>query len=547
MTSTGQRPPRYQSQPPPRPPMPPRPPQKKPQKPEGLSTAQVALAGAWGLIGRVLTLFANLLSQPFTIRMLGPANFGLWTILQTCISWASAADVGMGPASTKIGAERYTHRDSAGESAVVWTAITVMGITTSVVALAVSIPAVSILHLLGVHGKMVTIGIVALRISCGIFILQALAGVVNTPQQVRLKWFGQSIIATIANVGASVGIPVAILLFGGGVLTASLVSLASSALLALGTLWLSFRVQPRLRSITFSRSIARQMLSYGGVLTVSSVLAMPLTGAERFFLASNHSPTVLGYWSVAVTLATVLTVVPEQFLQPLIPALTRLNTSGDFRQLQALYRKSLVGMFLLITPPAILLAVISGPFLSLWAGSAYGHNSTVPFLIAVPGVWATCLGHVPLSYLLATGRTKVIAKIQLWEIAPYLVGSWLLTAKFGAIGAAAIWSGRFAIEAIVFFVVARRAAPLAVSPLPTRAFNSVIAQLVLCAGAGFAIVTSHGLIVRIAWAAGLGIIYLFLLWRVVLAPSEREGLLHMFDETRRKGSRPRHSRRVNWD
>jgi O-antigen/teichoic acid export membrane protein len=512
-----------------------------------LSTAQVAVAGAWGFIGRALTLLANLLAQPFTIRMLGPSNFGLWTILQTCVTWASTADVGMGPASTKIGSERYAHKDGTGESAVVWTAIAVMAVTTSIVALAVSIPAESILQLLGVHGQMVTVGVIALRISCGIFILQALAGVVNTPLQVRLKWFGQSIIATIAAVIASVGVPVAILLFGGGVMTASLVSVASSALLAFGTLWLSIRVQPRLRDITFNRSIARQMLSFGGMLTVSGILAMPLTGAERFFLASNHSPTVLGYWSVAVTLATTLTVVPEQFLAPLVPALTRLNAVGNFRQLQALYRKSLVGMFLVLTPPAILLAVIAEPFLTLWAGPQYGQNATLPFLIAVPGVWATCLARVPLSYLLASGRTKVIAKIQLYEIVPYILGSWLLTAKFGAIGAAMIWSGRFVIETIVFFIVARMAAPLSVSPLPTRGFNSVMAQLILCAGAGVAIVMSDGLLMRIGWVVGLGVIYLFILWRAVLVPGEREGLFYMFDEALRRGSRPRHSRRVNWD
>ncbi|HEX4091651.1 MAG TPA: flippase [Trebonia sp.] len=512
-----------------------------------MSTSQVAVAGAWGFIGRALALLANLLATPFTIRMLGPGNYGLWTILQTCMSWASTADVGMGPASTKVGAERYAHRDGVGESAVVWTAIGIMTLTTSIVSLGVSIPAVGILHLLGVHGNMVTVGVIALRISCAIFVLQALAGVVNTPLQVRLKWFGQSIIGTIAALVAAIGVPVGILLVGGGVITASLVSVGSSALLAVGVLWLSIRAQPRLRRITFDKSIALQMISYGGVLTVSALMTMPLTSAERFFLSNDHSPTVVGYWGVAVTLATTLYVVPEQFLAPLIPALTRLHALKRFGELHALYRKSLVGMFLILTPPAILLAVIAGPFLTLWAGPQYGRYATVPFLIAVPGVWATCLARVPLSYLLATGRTKVIAKIQLYELVPYIVGSWVLTAKFGVIGAALIWSGRFVAETIVFFIVARTAASLPTSPLPTRRFNSVISQLVLCAGAGIAIVVSHGILLRIGWVVALGIVYVIILWRLVLVPGERQGLLFLVDEALRRGARPRHTRRVKWD
>jgi O-antigen/teichoic acid export membrane protein len=542
MTSTGQRPTTVLAQ---RTPPMPRP--QKPKKPEGLSATRVAVAGMWGFAGRVLMLLGNLLATPFTIRMLGPGNYGLWTILQTCITWAVTADVGMGPASTKVGSERYAHKDGVGESAVVWTAVAIMTVTTSIVALAISIPAVSVLHLLGVHGRMVIVGVVALRISCGIFILQALANVVNTPLQVRLQWFGQSIIATTAALTASVGIPVAILLFGGGIITASLVSVASSAFLALGTLFLSIRTQPRLRYITFDKAIALQMLSYGGVLTISGILSLPLGAAERFFLSSNHSPTVVGYWSVAVTLATTLVVIPEQFLAPLLPALTRLHALGRFDELRALYRKSLVGMFLVLTPPAILLAVIAEPFLTLWAGPQYGHYSTVPFLIAVPGVWATCLARVPVSYLLASGRTTLFAKIQLYELVPYVVGSWVLTAKFGVLGAALIWSGRLVIETIIIFAVVRVTASLPTSPLPTRRFNSVMAQLILCAGAGIAIIISHGIVVRLCWVAGLGLIYLITLWRLVLAPGERQGLLFLADEALRRGSRPRHTRRVSWD
>lgn len=69
------------------------------------SAAQVAAAGVWGLGGRVVTLIVALVATPFVIRLLGPSRYGLWALLQTSLTWAALADVGMGTASTKFGAE----------------------------------------------------------------------------------------------------------------------------------------------------------------------------------------------------------------------------------------------------------------------------------------------------------------------------------------------------------------------------------------------------------------------------------------------------------
>ena len=99
------------------------------------------------------------------------------------------------------------------------------------------------------------------------------------------------------------------------------------------------------------------------------------------------------------------------------------------------------GLFLLVTPAAVLLAFVARPFLSLWAGPQYGAHSTAPFLVAVIGVWFDCLAFMPTSYLLSSGRTKMIAYIRAAQLVPYLVAAWILTDRFGVIGAAFAWSG----------------------------------------------------------------------------------------------------------
>ena len=56
-----------------------------------------------GLRGRAVLLLANLVATSFLIRLLGPASYGLWTLLLVATAWASTADLGMGTASTKFG------------------------------------------------------------------------------------------------------------------------------------------------------------------------------------------------------------------------------------------------------------------------------------------------------------------------------------------------------------------------------------------------------------------------------------------------------------
>lgn len=506
------------------------------------SAGRVAMAGAWGLAGRSLILVANLVTTPFTIRLLGPARYGLWSILQTAFYLASTSDVSMGPATTKLGAEEYAHHDGRGESAVVWSGLRIVAVTTTTIALPFIVFAPAFLRLIGVHGALLTSGVLAFRIGCGIFILQSVAGILNTSPQVRLKWRAYTLISTCSNLIASAGPPIALALLSGGLVTASCVLLGSTALLAIGNLLLAVHLQPQLRRPRFDKAITKRLLTYGGALTVSGVLLLPLQTADRFLLSSNHSTAVVAYWAVAANLATILAVLPEQLVAPLIPALARLQAAGSFTDVSRLFHRALAGMFLVATPTAVLLAVIAKPFLSIWAGPNYGIHSTIPLLIAIPGIWIDCFNWVAQSYLLSSGRPKVLAYIRTAELAPYLLAAWFLTDKFGAIGAALALSGRLVVESFVVFAAVRRAAPLPLLPLSERRLASIAGPLVLCgAGAAVALLT-HGFAARAGCAIGLGLAYAVVCWRLILTPNERQGVLVVADEALRRGPAPRHSR-----
>jgi O-antigen/teichoic acid export membrane protein len=273
----------------------------------------------------------------------------------------------------------------------------------------------------------------------------------------------------------------------------------------------------------------RPLLSYGGSLTLAGLAAIPLETAERFLLALNHSTVVVAHYAVAASLGTILAILPQQLAGPLMPALVRLEAGGRTDEHRSLYRKSLQALFLSLTPAVILLAFLAHPFLSVWAGAQYGRSSTGPFFVILGGLWFNAFSYVPFFYLVSSGRTKTIAYIRFAELGPFIAAAALLTARFGAMGAAVVWSARVVIDCIVTFAVVHHVAALPWSPLPARRTAAMVAAAALGAAAAGTAMVAHGLATRLGCAAVLGTIYALAVSRV-LVTEERRGLLALLGE-----------------
>lgn len=512
--------------------------------------AQVARAGTWGISGRIILLLANLGATPFTIRLLGPSAYGLWALIQSLLTWASLAEGGMATATTKYGAERYAAGDDAGEARIVWSGLCFALIALSSVALTLSLGAHFLLGLLHVHGNLVDAGALALRLACATFVLSSLVGTVNTAQQVRLRWKWFTLLSVCSNLIGAVGVPLAIYLLSGGVVTAAAVGLVAAFIYMVGMSWDALRLQPALRRPSIDRATLRKLISYGGLLTLAGLAAVVLTTAERFFLSANTSTTVVAYYAVAMTIASTVQVLPEQLVSPLMPALTRLEADRKQKEHRTLYGKSLAGLFLVLTPAAIVIVLLARPFLSLWAGPQYGAHSSILLVILIGGVWVNSLAQMPWTYMLSAGKVKTYAILQGVEVAPYLAAAWVFTAKWGAVGAAAAWSARCAVDSIALFIIVLRSAGLPVVPLSARRIRSLLAPALLAIACAGVAALNRGLPVRSAMAAVLVVAYGVVVWQFVLTPKERGGVANLLADMlgldlRSGQSRPAHARPSN--
>jgi O-antigen/teichoic acid export membrane protein len=492
----------------------------------------VAQSGLWSVAGQAAVLVAALIATPFTIRLLRPARYGLLSLLQSVQGWMGLADFGMTTASTRFAGERHAQDDGLGEASATWTSVAITTGATFVVAGAVALAAPFVLKsLLHVHGSLVAPGELAVRLAAAACVASVVAGTLNTQLIVRLRWRGLTLISAISSVGGIVLVPLALAAFGGGVVTSTAISLALGVVTVGVLLLTAIRLQPLMRRPRLSRSAARKLIRYGAALTVAGVAMIPLNTADRLLLAHYRTTTTIAYYVVAWRLATLLTVFPLAICQPLFPGFIRLQGSGQIDAMRALYRQALQGLFLLLTPSMLLLAFVAQPFLSLWAGKVYGVHSTHLFYIMVGGVWFDAAAWLP-AYFLSLDHTKQFATIRVIEIVPYVAALAVLTSRFGAVGAAAAWTGRLIIEAIVLFLLARRVGGVTISPLSANRVRSVVFPLTLGGALLLLSAVTASLPARAAYALVASVLYAALVWRLGLTQREREGL-HALSPLRR--------------
>jgi O-antigen/teichoic acid export membrane protein len=263
------------------------------------------------------------------------------------------------------------------------------------------------------------------------------------------------------------------------------------------------------------------MLSFGRSLTVAGIADIPLTTAERILLGHYRSTVQVAYYTVATRLASLASMVPAAASQPLFPALVRLQGRGEEAAARQLYSQILQGANLVLTPLLLLVALVAQPFLALWAGRAYGANSTTACFVLLVGVWFQALSWLPLTYLMAIDRGGAVARIRLLEIVPYIVGAALLTSRYGVLGAAIVWTVRALIDSVVFFVLAERFAGLPMSPLTERTGAAIALPALLAAAVIFVSEAAHGLPARAGLAVALLSVYALGAWTIVLVDSER--------------------------
>jgi O-antigen/teichoic acid export membrane protein len=478
----------------------------------------------FSLFTQAAPLVVALFAIPALLQHLGIERFGVLSLAWVVLGYATVLDLGVARAATSriaqgLGSGPRNLHDGVGPTAL--GVNLVLGLLAGLV-FAMAAPFL-IRDVLRVPADLADeTGRALLVIAAGIpviLVLSATRGVLEGAQRfdlVSIVAIPSTILSYLLPVfGAALGAPLWLL-----VLAIVLVRLAAAASYA--SLWRVAAPSLRVFAIPAPR-LALNFLRYGGWLTVSNLTSPVVLYGERAIVGSNLGITGLGLYVIPYEVAARYALVGGALYVAVFPAFSMLagRLASD---VEAVYRRGVSSILLLLGPLTVVLVVFSADFLRLWLGDEIAAKTAAALQLFVAGALVNSLAYIPLAYLQASGRPDLPAKLQAAEIIPTFLLTLALSSAYGLPGAALAWCCRMTTDTALLFLIAGRETPelglLRLGRIPFSIVGALVAILIA------------GYLARVGpWElrAGLTTIVVLTLiatmWRSSLTRKERASLL----------------------
>jgi O-antigen/teichoic acid export membrane protein len=407
---------------------------------------------AWNLGGLILPLGVAALTVPPLIDRLGHERFGLLALAWGLIGYAGALDLGLGRALTQIVSRLRGGNSLASIPDALFTASRI----TMLAGLAAGV-LIILFALLGGSDLIRTQSTSSVEVQLAILLLavalpaQAMSATYKGLNEAFMNFKGVSLLRASLGVINFAG-PYAVSRFTvqlpwlvSTLVVSRLVSLLIYKHLAHSCL----RDQPETqRTASYSPTIARQLFSFGGWVTLSSIISPVLVQADRFVIATMISATAVSVYVLPYEVVVQSLVVVGAISSVMFPVLSKLMHQEPLAW-RAYFRKWLLRVAAIMGLVCAFLFFLLPAILPLWLGKNLNVQSILIGQIFCVGVFANALGSMFYALLHAKGRADITAKIHLVELPIFLGLLVLLIAHYGPTGAAWAWVFRMVLDLIL--------------------------------------------------------------------------------------------------
>ena len=490
------------------------------------SSHRLARNSMLNLAGLGLPLVVGVVAMPPVVEGLGSARFGILGLLWVVLAYLAMLDLGLGRATTKFAAEALARGDLRalrGVATMTTMVQVVVALTTGGALALLSRPLVErLLDLPPALEVEALAAFMALAAAAPIIVVtNTFRGLLEAGQRFDLVNLIRGPTSAGNFLVPLVGVWLDWSLSG---IVLGLVVLRAAALIAYLTACL--RLWPELRRPSLpDRASAREVLGFGGWVTISTVISPLLVYIDRFMIGALVGARAVGYYTAPHEIVSRLAILPGSLAAALFPAFSSRPTAGDASQ-GLLFTRAIKYLLALIAPPLLALALLGPDLLQLWLGAAFAAEGGLVLRWLALGMILNGAAYLPYTLLQASGRPDLTARFHLIELPLYLLVLWGFLARWGIVGAAAAWTLRVAIDSILLFgaVVFLRivsAGLLVRERLPA----TVLSLVLLGAGGAIAVVSLDSMFARFAGVIALTILWGGWAWMRGLGRQERHGAL----------------------
>jgi O-antigen/teichoic acid export membrane protein len=423
-----------------------------------LSGRVLAANTVWTLAGFLLPALVGLAAMPAIIRGFGDERFGVLTLAWMVIGYFSLFDLGLGRAVTRRVSELLVSPDRSQVGQVLWTGwylMLALGLAGAVVG-ALLVPIlidVAVPVSPALHGETVT-SFYLLVLAVPVIVLSA--GISGTLQAAQR--FGLVNAVRIPSGLLTFLVPLVMLRFTTELppTVAALIVVRVVVLAAYATM--CFRTIDGVRSpARFDRNVARELLGFGGWLTVSNVISPVMQSFDRFFVSALVSVAAVTYYATPAEAVSKAYFIPSAVAAVLFPAFSAAN-AADRQRMGRLFRAGLRTVLLVQLPLALAVIWFAPDILRFWLGPAFELRSTGVMRWLMLGVLINSLAFLPFTLLQGLGRADLTGKLHLVELPLYLALLVPLIQRYGIDGAAVAWCLRVTADLAALFWLASRVA-----------------------------------------------------------------------------------------
>jgi len=397
--------------------------------------ATASLANLVYMVGNSL-LF--LVLTPLTLGVLGPVNYGVWTIMLAVLQIAGLANFGAGDAVVKYVAQ-FSVSENADDN--LSTAVTLGYLLMLVSGVLASLALWGMRYLIArqILAENVTvtmlgdaIGLIALgllplflgQVSKGILlglVRNELAGGIDFLQNTML-WVGAFFVG----------------LRGSSLLNLGMLSAGTNLFIfVLGTFFALRLTQPLGLHFVLRRSLTREIFRFSSLTWISSLGISLFQSLDRVLVGVIIGPAAAGAYAIASSVALRLTLLAGQFTQVLTPYASSYQAKGRTLEVQSTFRlvSRLISAMLAVV--GSLLAIWIPVILSYWISPEFSRSYSPLFRVMIVAYAIFSISRSGHQILSGLGEVGVPAIIILVSGAAMLASVWVLGREFGILGAGA--------------------------------------------------------------------------------------------------------------
>lgn len=421
----------------------------------------------------MLPILLALVTVPVYLKLVGTDRYGVLAIAWLLLGYFGLFDLGLGRATTySIAALKDAPAQARAD--VFWTAIVTNIIMGAIGALVLWAAAAFFFDaIFKVDPKlrpeiMASVPYLALAVP-----IATMTGVLSGALQARDRFLETNMISVLSTSLFQV-FPIIVALIHGPDLSGLLVASIAARLVAIAVMWWRCHVFiTRGQKVRYDRAQIKDLLGYGGWVTVTGLFGPILVILDRFAIGAVLGAKAVTIYTVPFQLAQRITIFPNALVTAVFP---RMPTANEDER-NAMNEKAIRVLLAAISLPILGAIYILHPFLDLWVGKEIGRQAADVGTLIVLGYWANAFAVVPYSWMQGAGRPDLVTKVLLIQIPPYLALLYLGMKQFALIGCAAVFAFRCSVDFMLMWWAARR--KLAPIPLVALVGAPMLAGVIL--------------------------------------------------------------------